>query len=91
MREHQSGGWNGFTTSYSLRCNSLDFAYGLFATDSSRVESRLMSAMLRLRPNWRVAAKRREGPTNEPARAGERCARSGARGEGRANQLIERR
>jgi hypothetical protein len=29
--------------------------------------------------------------TNEPARAGVRCARNGASGDGRANQLIETR
>jgi hypothetical protein len=33
----------------------------------------------------------REGPWNEPARAGARWAGNGASGEGRANRLIERR
>ena len=33
----------------------------------------------------------RDGARNEPARAGVRCARSGAGGEDRANQLIDRR
>jgi hypothetical protein len=33
----------------------------------------------------------RDGPKNEPARAGTRCARSGASGDGSAKQLIDRR
>ena len=35
-------------------------------------------------------SKRSDGPKNEPARAGARCARNGASGEARANRLIER-
>jgi acetolactate synthase-1/2/3 large subunit len=50
----------------------------------------LLAPALRADRSTGTAPKVRNGSVNEPARAGKRCARSGASGEGRAHQLIAR-